>query len=348
MDEFVDNLKKMKRTGNSSSGKRQMANKRMMKSGKPRRPLIKQQPLEGDQRGAEAPAIEEPSVRRKKLVLNTGDNGLVNETEFKPEEEVAETTDEIKKVSNPEKKAEEISTAKKSSREEQDEEQLSKKKVMGEKKEQGQKSKSKPAKKKRKKLSKEELARKKKQRKKQQIIEVIKFLGPVTVMAFIVFMFIFKTSPHVVDGDSMKPTLLSGDKVIVKRTKTPDRYEIITFDPPVDSDYQYVKRVIGMPGDSIWIDGADLFINQSGNVPAEVPLNAANELPDGTIKVALSSKALEQFEGLEKIPDDFYFVLGDNRNNSSDSREFGLVSGRAIEGVVSFRFSPFQSMGWIK
>ncbi|MCB5952111.1 signal peptidase I [Enterococcus sp. BWT-B8] len=205
-----------------------------------------------------------------------------------------------------------------------------------------------PKRKRKRKLTKQEIEFRKKKKQKEQIIEIIKFVVPVIIMATIVFIFIFNTSPHIVDGDSMNPTLQSGDKVIAKRTKTPNRYEIITFDPPVDSNFQYVKRVIGMPGDAIWIEGSDLFINQTEGVPEGVVLNAANELPDGTIKVSISPETVVQLSKFDKIPDEFYFVLGDNRNNSSDSREFGLVSKFSIEGVVTFRYKPLSSIGWVR
>lgn len=206
-----------------------------------------------------------------------------------------------------------------------------------------------PRKKKRKKLTKEEIEKRRKKKRKDNIIEIIKFMLPVVIFAIVVFFFILNTSPHMVDGDSMNPTLLNKDRVIVRRTKDLHRYEVITFKPPVDSEFQYVKRIIGMPGDTIWTEGSDLFINhQAEELPDVSDLSAATELPDGTIKVNISEKALEQLSKLDKIPDNHYFVLGDNRNNSSDSRAFGLVDGQAVEGVVSFRYAPFDHIGWIK
>ncbi|MBO0439946.1 signal peptidase I [Candidatus Enterococcus ikei] len=204
-------------------------------------------------------------------------------------------------------------------------------------------------KKKKKKLTKEEVEKRKKKRRKENIIEIVKFMFPVVLFALFVFFFILNTSPHMVDGDSMKPTLLNGDRVIVRRTKEPKRYEIITFKPPVKSEFQYVKRIIAMPGDLVWTEGNDLFINhQAESLPKVSEFSAASELPDGTIKINVSEDCLEQMSQLKKIPKGHYFVLGDNRNNSSDSRAFGLVDGQAIEGVVSFRFAPFDDIGWIK
>lgn len=152
-----------------------------------------------------------------------------------------------------------------------------------------------------------------------------------------------------VDGESMSPTLANKDRVVVRRTKAVKRYEIITFKPPVDSKFQYVKRIIGMPGDLIWVEGNDLFINQqSADLPDVSERTSTTALPDGTIKMNVSDTCAQQLKSLDKIPEGYYFVLGDNRNNSSDSRAFGLVNEQAIEGVVSFRYLPLNHIGFIK
>ena len=204
-------------------------------------------------------------------------------------------------------------------------------------------------KKKRRKLTPEQIEALRKKRKKEIVIEVVKFITPILILAILVFYFILHTSSHMVDGSSMNPTLKNEDRVIVTRTKNPKRYDVITFIPPVKSEYQYVKRIIGMPGDLISTDGQFLFINhQAESMPEELDYSSASELPDGTIKVDISDKVFEQLSSLKKIPDDHYFVLGDNRNNSSDSREFGLVSRNSIEGIVSYRFYPFKDIGRIR
>lgn len=206
-----------------------------------------------------------------------------------------------------------------------------------------------PKTKKRRKLTPEQIIILRKKKQKEVIIEVIKFIVPILILATLVFFFILRTSSHMVDGNSMSPTLHDGDRVIVTRTKEPKRYEVITFKPPVKSDYQYVKRIIAMPGDLISTDGNYLFINhQAERMPEQLDYSSASELPDGTIKVDISDNVFEQLSPLKKIPDNHYFVLGDNRNNSSDSREFGLVDGNSIEGVVSYRLSPFKDIGIIR
>lgn len=202
-------------------------------------------------------------------------------------------------------------------------------------------------KKRKRKLTQEEILLRKRKKRQETIKEVIKFIVPVLLLASLVFFIILKTSPHMVDGDSMKPTLLDKDKVIVYQNDKPQRYDVVTFKPPVKTPYQYVKRIIGMPGDKIWVQDNYLYINQQADVLPE-SVTSIEDLPDGTIKVNISEESVEQLADKDEIPKGYYFVLGDNRTNSSDSREFGLIHQSSIEGTVVLRFSPFSRISIIK
>lgn len=72
-------------------------------------------------------------------------------------------------------------------------------------------------------------------------------------------LFLFKVKTHAVEGFSMFPTLENGDRIFVNKGEAPKRYSIITLDPLKKKKESYVKRVIGLPGDSIWLEGTSFF-----------------------------------------------------------------------------------------
>ncbi|OTN88827.1 signal peptidase I [Enterococcus sp. 7E2_DIV0204] len=131
----------------------------------------------------------------------------------------------------------------------------------------------------------------------------------------------------------MIPTFTEGDRILIDKGKTPKRYELVTLDPLKKPKESYIKRVIGIPNDTIKIDKNTLYLETEDNKIVTVTLDAsvANEL-----------------KGLEKIPKNNYFVMGDNRNHSNDSRSFGLVSIKQIEGVAFFRYYPLNRIGLIQ
>lgn len=144
-----------------------------------------------------------------------------------------------------------------------------------------------------------------------------------------------------VDGQSMETTLHNEENLLVEkvtyRFKNPARFDIITFYPKGrDVDEYYIKRVIGLPGETIQITGNTIYIN--GKVLKE---NYGKE-PMTTGGIA---------ETPIKLGKDEFFVLGDNRNNSVDSRDgedVGIVKKKNIDGHAVLRIYPFSEFGTIK
>lgn len=141
-----------------------------------------------------------------------------------------------------------------------------------------------------------------------------------------------------VGGQSMEPTLQDKDILLVeKRTyekKEPERYDIIVLNTQGNSFWgqQYVKRIIGLPGETIQIKEGKVWINGK---KLKEPFDF-EEIEDG----GLANEKIE-------LGDDEYFVLGDNRNNSKDSRhlEIGTVNLKQIKGKVWVRVYPFYHIG---
>ena len=144
----------------------------------------------------------------------------------------------------------------------------------------------------------------------------------------------FATARYVVDGQSMEPNLHTGPFLIVSRLAykfgTPQRGDIIVFDFPGNPADDYVKRIIGLPGDTVTIQEGQIFVNDNR---LEEPY-----LPD---------ERMMPFQGRWVVPQDSYFVLGDNRAHSSDSRSWGMLPQDAIIGKAWLSYWPPQNWGAI-
>lgn len=151
---------------------------------------------------------------------------------------------------------------------------------------------------------------------------------------------------HQVDGQSMFPTFQSGDRIFIAKDQHPERYEIITFEPSDKKGESYIKRVLGVPGDRIAVEGTSLFL--SSERIKLTGLNTGADLPDGTIKITVTETVAEELSSYSTIPPNYYFVEGDNRKHSTDSRVFGLIHSNQIEGVVIWRYFPFSKVGAIR
>ncbi|WP_064965380.1 signal peptidase I [Ornithinibacillus contaminans] len=149
------------------------------------------------------------------------------------------------------------------------------------------------------------------------------------ILAFLLRTFIFATS--IVEGDSMDPTLQDGERVIFNKfvylIDGPDRGDIVIIQRP---DKNYVKRIIGLPGETIEIRNHKLYIN--------------NDLHEQTFLSEDAKNHTGNF-GPITIPKDRYFVMGDNRSISKDSRNgLGFIMEDEIIGKSEFVFYPFSEM----
>jgi len=151
-------------------------------------------------------------------------------------------------------------------------------------------------------------------------------------------------TPVVVDGDSMEPTLHHGDYLLLNKYSDIENFDIVVFPPPdEDEDTLYIKRVIGVPGDTVEYRHDMLYLN--GEEVEETFLDYSVE---GKDYYASGNFSLQSLLGIEEIPEGQYFVLGDNRLNSRDSRSFGLIDEEFILGKVSLRYWPLKGLGFIE
>lgn len=136
----------------------------------------------------------------------------------------------------------------------------------------------------------------------------------------------------IVSGSSMEPVLQNNDKLLVKRTQTIKRFDIILA---TDSQGKvYVKRVIGLPGERLKFSHDCLYIN--GKLAKEKYLHRSASHAKGE----LLTSDFPQTNGTYKIPAGKYFLMGDNRIVSKDSRMFGPVKKKAIKGKVVAIIAP--------
>ncbi len=158
------------------------------------------------------------------------------------------------------------------------------------------------------------------------------------VFAILIVTFVGQKSE--VTGSSMNDTLYNGEQVIVDklsyRFHSPQRYDIVVF--PESNKSNYVKRIIGLPGETISIREGYIYINDK-------------LLTDDSYgKEGISSQNYGRLKQPVTLKDDEYFVLGDNRNNSQDSRSeaVGNVTKDRLIGKVTFRFWPFKAIGKVE
>ena len=153
------------------------------------------------------------------------------------------------------------------------------------------------------------------------------------LLSVVLFFLINAVSARIrIDGSSMEPNLHHGEFVIVSKINyrfgEPERGDVVVFDFPRNITQEYIKRVIGLPGEHILVEDGNVYVN-------EIILSETYIVME------------PQYEGEWVVPEDTLFVLGDNRNNSSDSHTWGMVPMNNVIGEALVVYWPPSSWGLI-
>jgi len=182
--------------------------------------------------------------------------------------------------------------------------------------------------------------------KRLKILIILAAAVPLTLVTLRLFGLVV---PFLVPQKSMTPAIAGGDNLIMEGftylTRKPARGDIVVFTadgiPPLEDGVTYVKRVVGLPGERIRISDGALYINES-------IVELKNK--DGVIRYVNwpSSPYLSSSNSNVIVPNDVYFLLGDNSSNSLDSRFWGFLPAKSLRGRMWFCYWPPQNVGAVK
>lgn len=162
----------------------------------------------------------------------------------------------------------------------------------------------------------------------------------VVSMSVFIVIYLFLMQPHQVKGNSMYPTFydqeyLMTDKITYKR-RLPQRGEVVVFKAPINENFDFIKRVIAVPGETIMIRGGRIYLNgelfEEPYLPSSYTTEAGRFLKEGVPFT---------------VPANHFITIGDNRGHSSDSREWGPVPLENFVGRAFFRYWPPNKAGLI-
>jgi len=170
---------------------------------------------------------------------------------------------------------------------------------------------------------------------KKTIFAIIDFIKTTIVVVFLALIIrLFVVQPFIVEGQSMLPTFNNSDYLITEKVsyslRSPQRGEVIIFHPPDNPSVNYIKRLVGLPGDTIEIKNQNVYVNSQ---KINEPYLTSNEQTNVVTK-----------DLFLKLKENEYFVLGDNRNHSRDSRETGPVPRSSIVSRVWVRLLPIDNV----
>lgn len=166
------------------------------------------------------------------------------------------------------------------------------------------------------------------------------FIQSIVITILLAFLLrVFVVQPFVVEGSSMEPNFHNNQYIIIDkvsyRFRDIQRGEVVVLHPPVDLSQNYIKRIIGLPGETVTVQEGEVFIN---GTKLEEPYLGSEQ------------HKTNQFNTTSPVvlgPND-YFVMGDNRGHSSDSRDWGKLDKTAIEGRTWFIVFPLSDFSFIR
>ncbi|MDB4984774.1 MAG: signal peptidase signal peptidase [Patescibacteria group bacterium] len=170
-----------------------------------------------------------------------------------------------------------------------------------------------------------------------EIWDIIKFLAPIIIVVFLIRTYV--AQPFIVDGESMAPNFHTGHYLIIDEISyhfhQPARGDVVVMRYPLDTSRFFIKRIIGLPGDTVLIKDGHVVITNPANPKGYVltePYETQATFPAGNYNNVT-------------LKDGEYFALGDNRGGSSDSRTWGILPKKDIIGHVILRLFPISSAG---
>jgi len=173
------------------------------------------------------------------------------------------------------------------------------------------------------------------------VIDLVKTGLIVFVVAFLLRYFVIQ--PFLVDGESMMPNFHNAEYILTEKLSyffsQPERGDIIVFRYPRNPSVSYIKRIIGLPGETVEITNSKITVINASN-PNGFVVQESYIPSDVQTLVYTNGDTSQTFK--ETIPDNEYFVLGDNREHSSDSREWGLLPKSLITGRAWLTLWPLN------
>ena len=199
----------------------------------------------------------------------------------------------------------------------------------------------------------------------QTLVEYSRSFFPVLLIVLVIRSFVFE--PFRIPSGSMMPTLLQGDFIFVKKfsyglrlpvtetkiieTGAPDRGDVVVFRLPQNPSINYIKRVVGLPGDTVVDDDHRLTINgelvEMERSPEATPAEPVYvEHLDGRDHEILITNAYSVKDGVYTVPEGHYFVMGDNRDNSKDSRFIEAIPESHLVGEAVRVWMHMDGLSW--